>query len=100
MVYSIDEIKNKLNKIDIPQDIQKIYLFGSYARNEATDKSDMDFYVEYDNVVDWECYIIADTFEDLFNKRIDLLVQNDLRVNEFLKNNIYNERKLIYERKR
>lgn len=31
--------------------VKKVYLFGSYARGEATENSDVDLLVEYDNVV-------------------------------------------------
>lgn len=41
-VYSIDEIKNISKKVFEKYKIDKVYLFGSYSRGEATGKSDID----------------------------------------------------------
>lgn len=46
MIYTIDQISEKskhiFDKLDF---IKEVYLFGSYARGEATENSDMDFMV-------------------------------------------------------
>ena len=46
MVYSIAEIQNKVLPIIQKYHIPAMYLFGSYARGEATDNSDLDFLVD------------------------------------------------------
>lgn len=40
-----EEIKQITEKIKEALDPERIYLFGSYARNEETETSDYDFYV-------------------------------------------------------
>ena len=42
----IDEIREKTISIALTYGIQSLSLFGSYARNEANDKSDVDICIE------------------------------------------------------
>ena len=45
-IYTIDEIKTILSKILKNLPVYQVILFGSYAKNEATSKSDLDFIVD------------------------------------------------------
>ena len=38
MVYTIDQIKDKIYPVAEKYDLSKVYLFGSYARGEADEK--------------------------------------------------------------
>ena len=42
MVYTLDEIEQKIAPIAQKYDISAVYIFGSYARGEANDNSDVD----------------------------------------------------------
>lgn len=46
MVYSFDEIQSRVLPIIQKYRIPAIFLFGSYARGEATESSDLDFLVD------------------------------------------------------
>ncbi|MCI8280399.1 MAG: nucleotidyltransferase domain-containing protein [Lachnospiraceae bacterium] len=46
MCYTLNEIKEKVIPVAISYGIQSVSIFGSYARNEATDQSDIDFCIE------------------------------------------------------
>ena len=46
MCYTIEEIKEKTIPIAKAYGIRKMSLFGSYARGEATDESDVDLYID------------------------------------------------------
>jgi len=53
--------------------VKRIGLFGSFARGDQTDKSDIDFVVEFekpsfDNFMDLSFYL-----EDLFGRKVDIL---------------------------
>ena len=41
-IYTIDEIRQIVKNLTVKYDIENVYLFGSYARGEATEKSDID----------------------------------------------------------
>ncbi len=46
MCYTINEIKYKANPIAKSYGIRRMGLFGSYARGEAGDDSDVDLFIE------------------------------------------------------
>ena len=84
-----------------------IYLYGSYAYGNPTEKSDLDIYlVTSDNVVN-TLEIYSKIMFDLSIKKIffvDLLLNresvfNKRRVENILEETIYNKGKLIYENK-
>ncbi len=60
--------------------IQSLSLFGSVARNEATQESDLDFIVNFDGAVTFDRYMDLKIFlEDLFGKKIDLAIEDTLK---------------------
>ena len=102
-IYNIDEIKTistevfkKLNAID------KAYLFGSYARNEAKENSDIDFllYLRNYDLDSLEEYVEASgTLNFSFNKEIDVLLPKDLSDKKKFRDAVERDKVLIYERK-
>ena len=48
MILTIDEIRAKIRPICEKYKVKKLCLFGSYARGEAREDSDVDIYVESD----------------------------------------------------
>jgi uncharacterized protein len=60
--------------------IKSLFLFGSVARNEATQESDLDFVVNFDGKVTFDQYMDLKIFlEDLFGKKIDLAIEDTLK---------------------
>ena len=60
--------------------IKSLFLFGSVARNEATQESDLDFIVNFDGVITFDRYMDLKIFlEDLFDKKIDLAIEDTLK---------------------
>ena len=62
--------------------ILNIGLFGSYAREEQSSKSDIDILIDFDpEKENFDNYMAAyDYFEDLFkNEKIELVTKNGLR---------------------
>ena len=45
MVYTIDELKQRIGPVAEKYALRAVYLFGSYARNEATEQSDVDILI-------------------------------------------------------
>ena len=45
MILSIDEIRDKIRPICEKYKIEKVWLFGSYARGEAREDSDVDVHL-------------------------------------------------------
>ena len=46
MPYTIDEIRQKTAPLAKPSGISRMSLFGSYARGEANDESDVDLVID------------------------------------------------------
>ncbi len=60
--------------------IRSLALFGSVARDEATDTSDLDFLVEFDGGATFDRYMDLKFFlEDLFGKPVDLVTRRSLK---------------------
>ena len=101
-IYTIDEIADKVHSIAEAYDIDKIYLFGSYARSEATEESDIDMYVEFSKPLGLRyCSFVSDIEESL-DKCVDIITKDGLYNPATLQNNqqliqrISEERKSIY----
>ena len=102
-VYTTNEIADKVRPIAEAYGIDKVYLFGSYARGEATENSDIDFYVEFSKPLGLRyCNFFSDT-EESVGKSVDIITKDGLynpvtlSMNEPLIKRILEERKCIYE---
>ncbi|MDR2556958.1 MAG: nucleotidyltransferase domain-containing protein [Bacteroidales bacterium] len=92
-------IISKLNDVLHAYPIEKAWLFGSYARDEETDKSDVDIIVKFDadariSLLDFVG--IKLDLEDNLHKKVDLLTEDGIM--NFAKEYINNDKILIYER--
>lgn len=103
-IYTTDEIADKVRPIAEAYDIDRIYLFGSYARGEATKDSDIDMYVEFSKPLSLRyCSFVSD-IEECLGKCVDIITKNALYNPATLQNNqkliqrISEERKRIYSK--
>ncbi len=61
--------------------VTELALFGSFARDQATDASDVDILARFDTPPDWQRYFGAQGYlEDLFGRPVDMATDQDLRV--------------------
>ncbi len=67
--------------------IKYLYLFGSYAKNRAKDRSDVDLLV-YTDIKDIRYFEIAETFREALHKKVELLNQDQLVNNITLTNEV------------
>ncbi|MDX2070642.1 MAG: nucleotidyltransferase domain-containing protein [Haliscomenobacter sp.] len=78
--------------------VLKAYLFGSYVRGEAEEKSDVDILVEldYTQPVGLEFVSMRLDLEDLLGREVDLVSARGL--SEFIGPQIHQEKELLYAR--
>jgi len=79
--------------------IEKISLFGSYARGEETKKSDIDLLIEFTPrapIGYFELYDIQEDLRKALGIRVDLLTPD--AISPYLINQIVSEAKSIYEK--
>ena len=76
MVYTIDEIRQRVLPVAEKYRLKAVYLFGSYARGEAREDSDIDLLVDLSGADLSGFFAIGGLYNDLetaLQKEIDLL---------------------------
>ena len=102
-----EEIKQITEKIKEALDPERIYLFGSYARNEQTETSDYDFYVVVDEKSGNPILLSQKAYRAIRNNRTtpcDVIVNdmpnfNERRKRHTLEKTVSTEGILIYEKR-
>jgi len=98
-IYTIEEIKLILAKIlkDLP--VYEVILFGSYAKNEATSKSDLDFIVDTRQTLRGFAFLeMANIIEEAFKKEIDIFEKKSIIENSKIDNEIKRTGVVVYEK--
>jgi len=98
-IYSLDEIKNVVAPIAIKYDVERIFLFGSYARGEARGDSDIDFIIDKGRIRGLQFAGMLGDLQDNFDKSIDLLTISGIADDEGefgFKQRIEKEMVLVY----
>ncbi len=96
MIYTIDDIRRIAAPVAAAHGVKSILLFGSYARGQATEQSDIDLRVESDRIND--LFSWGSLYSDLqaaFQKNLDLITSKNLEAG-FL-DRIRQDEVLIYE---
>ena len=79
MLYTVDEIKRKLHPIFEEKGVIKAILFGSYAKGEATEESDIDIAAFVDEEMSIISFCdIADKVINELGKNVDFLYADDI----------------------
>jgi len=73
--------------------VNKIGVFGSYARDEATKDSDIDIFVDLNKTTMFGLVAIKEDIEEYFHTKVDIVQLRD-RMNTLLKQRI--EKEAIY----
>ncbi len=99
-IYNIDEIRS-ISKSIFSQypNIIRAYLFGSYARNEQTKESDLDFMIvlnSYETKLKKKTYEVGVDLEDIFDKQVDIITEENAA--KIMSKNMERDKVLVYER--
>ncbi len=89
---------NQLKGFFKKKPVLRAYLFGSEARNESDETSDIDIIVEldYSKPIGLEFVRMELELENLLNKKVDLL--SSAGISKYIKPFIENDKILIYEK--
>ena len=96
-ILTLLDIKKRVSDLGSQYGAERIFLFGSYARGEATVDSDIDLRIDRGRIKGWALGGLLMDLEASLNKKVDLLTTGSLD-NTFL-DAIKNEEILLYERK-
>lgn len=74
-MLTTEQIKNTVSEYFKDKPVKKVYLFGSYARGEANEESDVDLLVDidYEKGVGWQYFIWFEELEKVFAKKTDVI---------------------------
>ena len=102
----IENSKQQIIELCKQHHVKELYVFGSAARNDFNDKSDIDLLADFKKYPSLnnsdELYSYFKNFDELnnqfsilLNRNVDLLTENNIK-NKYLKKIINEEKKLIY----
>lgn len=97
-LLEVSDIQKKVAALGQQYGAERIFLFGSYARGEADEDSDIDLRIDRGDVRGLMMGGLRVDLEDLLGKRVDLISTKALR-KDFLEN-IRKEEVLLYDRTR
>lgn len=98
MVFTIEDIKKRVIPIVIKYGINTFSLFGSYARGEATEDSDLDFVMDKGDLRGLQYVSLVQDLEDEFDCPVDVISKGSS--NKIFLEAVSKDEVLLYERKR
>ncbi len=85
MIYTLDDLKQKITPIARKYDIPAVFIFGSYARGEATSDSDIDVLIDRRGSKIVTMFDLGAFYNDLdesLGKTLDLVTEDALDQDE------------------
>lgn len=74
-MLTTEQIKQTVSEYFKDRPVKRVYLFGSYARGEAKEESDVDLLIDLDHAkgVGWQYFVWPEELEKLFARRTDVV---------------------------
>lgn len=98
-IYTIEELKNILQEILEQFAVEKAILFGSYAKNTPTPKSDIDIVIDSKGqLLNIKFYGLLEELVQKLGKNIDLFEISEIQKDSKLYKDILKEGVIVYEK--
>jgi len=81
----IKTLRSNKEKLSSKYGLSYIAIFGSYGRQQQTDKSDIDILVDFQRPIGIEFIDLAMELESLLQMRVDLVSKNGIRPDYYKK---------------
>lgn len=94
-VLTFETIVKIVDEIFAKYDVEYCYLFGSYAKGKANDKSDVDLFIST-TLTGIRFFGLVEELRTALHKKVDLLTLNQLNNNNELINEIFKDGIKIY----
>ena len=95
-VLTLEKISEIVKPIALKYQVEAIYLFGSYARGEATADSDLDFLVfGGDTFKKTLIFSLAEELREAFEKAVDVFEIHEVNQDSTFYDTIMKERRLV-----
>jgi predicted nucleotidyltransferase len=86
-MLSLETIKNKLvehkQRLYSRYGLSNIAIFGSYAKNQQNDRSDLDILVEFNKPIGIDFIDLAEELEQILSIKVDLVSRRGLKERHF-----------------
>ncbi|SFR11268.1 nucleotidyltransferase family protein [Desulfoscipio geothermicus] len=95
-MLNIETIKTKAVPIFKNYGVNQAYIFGSFARGEQNQDSDIDFLIEYDPNADFTLFELVElkyALEEAFHRKVDVVTQGAL--SKYIRPYVLKDRKAI-----
>ena len=100
-IYTIEEIRNMIQDILNEFAVKKAILFGSYAKNTPTSKSDIDLVIDSEGkLINIYFYGLLEELVQRLQKNVDLFEISEIQKDSRIYNDIQNEGVVVYEKYR
>ena len=97
-IYTIEELKNILKDIFKNFAVKKAILFGSYAKNTPTEKSDIDLVIDSEGkLLNIYFYGLLEDLVQKLQKNVDLFEITEIQKGSRIYKDIENEGVILYE---
>ena len=98
-VYTIEEIQKMLAELLKDKPVYKVILFGSYAKNTPTSKSDIDLVIDSEGkLLNIYFYGLLEDLVQKLQKNVDLFEISEIQKDSRIYNDIQNEGVIVYEK--
>lgn len=96
-VYTIEEIKKILKELLDNMPVYSVILFGSYAKNTATQISDIDLVIDTkETLIGFKLYSLITQIEEKFEKDVDAFEKSEIIENSKIDNEIKKTGVIVY----
>lgn len=98
-IYTLEDIKAMLREVLIHTEVEKAILFGSYAKNESTEQSDIDILIDSNGKIrGLKYFAIIDMIRQKFDKEVDIIEKTEIDKNSKIEKEIERTGIVIYEK--
>jgi len=99
-MLTVAEIQTIVTPLVEPFPVVRVILFGSYARGEATEKSDVDLIIDSEGAIDsWVFFGLVGRISKKMPVKADIFEMDEVKKPSNLFSTISSEGVVIYERK-
>lgn len=98
-IYNIEDIKKIVKPIFDEYEVNRVLLFGSYARNEASLISDIDLCIIDPRIKSLKLFTLKGDLQKALSKDIDIFQLSSIKIDSPIYKNIFNEGITIYDSK-
>lgn len=98
-IYNIEDIKKIVKPIFDEYEVNRVLLFGSYARNEASLISDIDLCIIDPKIKSLKLFSLKGDLQKALSKDIDIFQIPSIEIDSPIYKNIFSEGITIYDSK-